>query len=153
MISKFLKIFTNFIMLNYRYILSENTRFAEASAIKTAEHLIKEVERYFKGKNTPQELLQYCQTYLASLLGTGTEKFRDDLPEYYDNIDGNIVAKVIAYICIRSSDCPKARAFFEKFGEQIGYDPQVLDLAIKLSQENLNSLPQNQQAAQNILRR
>lgn len=151
MISKFLKIFTNFIMLNYRYILNENTRFTEASAKVTGDHLIKEIERYFKGEYKPQEFLKKCQLYIGSLLGTGTEQFKNDLPSYYQKIDGNIAAKIIAYICIRSSNCPKARAFFEKFGQQIGYNPKVLDLAIKLSQENLNSLPQNQQAAQNIL--
>lgn len=152
MISKFLKIFTNFIMLNYRYILNENTRLTEASAKMTGDAIAKRLNAYFSGKLYEDDVIQFCKQALSAAY-LGDKNIDLDLPDFYKRKFPNLSKAnlTLTYAAIKSGDPTKAKEFFKRYQKQIGYDPSVIDLALKLSKENNNSLSMNQQAAKNIL--
>jgi hypothetical protein len=118
----------------------------EASAAKTGDFLVKNIEKMFKDESqmSKVEFLNLCKQYLPQLSKIGIEQFQADLPSYYNKIEGDIVNKIIAYICIRCSSYSKAKNFFEKYGKKIGYNPQILEKATKLAQTSAQSLSQAQ---------
>jgi hypothetical protein len=139
-------------MLNYRYILNENIHFAEASALLTGNAIAKRLNAYFSGKIYEDDVIQFCKKALSAAY-LGDKNLDPDLPEFYNRKFPNLndANKTLTYAAIKSGNPTKAKEFFKRYQKQIGYDPNVIDLALKLSKENNNSLSMNQQAAENIL--
>jgi len=118
-----------------------------------ADHINKYLQ-YLEGNSnfSEDDLLKYSNWFLSAV-ASGTQRIQDNLPDFYQRIQGDAASKTIAYAIIHCTDTPKALEFFRSNREQnrIKYDPAIVNLAIQLSQENNDGLVNNQRNAENIL--